>query len=373
MPPKWLLVLLLVAGASAAPSTTTTTFSTNLTTFPTCPALDCWHGFAFALWIDMPMHCWCASRKCRNKLVHMYNGNPPQAVPQTNPRAQQFAGRSASARDLSRTPPGTFAPATPPATLPATVPSLPGQPVLAAAPFDMQQLVAVIQTTVQQSVSMSVDSAMRPYTERLDNLTGEMQSLNARVAALEKKSDATVPASSDALLSLQRKMDKMERDALACKVMFVGFADHHTDETRKKTVETFVQTNLANMHHATEFETLSKGPRDKRTRTGNFCVTFPSSSDAQRVLTACSSKHHVLDGAEIRARMPRTTSQLERNKALRDAEQAAKTKAPSGANISIDWKLRRILVNGNAACVQDRQGLGGTWSASQPAADSMQE
>ena len=50
----------------------------------------------------------------------------------------------------------------------------------------MQQLVAVIQTTVQQSVSTSVDSAMRPSTERLDNLAGEMQSLNARVAALEK-------------------------------------------------------------------------------------------------------------------------------------------------------------------------------------------
>ena len=305
MPPKIMFLLLLVCGAGLDPGIPRCTHYQicNHTTFTTTPFE--FNSFGATWWV---FYRWLLPKKMMNRKMHALCGNGPngpRAVSTPNPRALQFG---ATQRDVSRTPPGAS----------ASSPSAPvaPMPVAAAMPFDMSALQHMITTTIQTSIAAEV----APLVGRLDNVEHEVAALRQEVSKLRAQSSN---ANNN---SMQRTVDRLERDLFSNRVMFVGWSPDHSEQTRAAAVETFLQKHCADAAASvTDFVTIKKGPKDNRVATSVSYAEFASASMARGVLATCREKELKCGTSSVRIRPPRTSSQLARNDVLKEAEKKDQT------------------------------------------------
>ena len=183
-----------------------------------------------------------------------------------------------------------------------------------------------------------------------------MHDIAQRVSKLE------VQGNNPEVTKLQRAISKHEQESVACRVMFVGFSASQTDEERIDAITEFLDKNCPS-RFVEDFGTFEKGPRGNRTRSSVTYVDFKNPSTAKRVLSTCREKEFLLGSSSVKVRPPRTPTQLDRNKQLKDQETTLKRANPS-ATVAINWRDRVVTVNGAVAFQQ------GKFSSSSATADA---
>ena len=184
-------------------------------------------------------------------------------------------------------------------------------------------------------------------------------------------------ASSSNIQGLERLQWKMlnNNDMVFQQIAIWGFKSGNAID-RIQAVKAFATTEVGSDVHV-EVTNEEKGPKNKRELTETTLITFINGQARDNALKVLEGKYPKSDGngfgvsvnimgTKLVAARARLQVQKTRNWAFRKAFELVKLRASTefqGAQVEFDWTMptRRIMVNGEAAFVQTKESLRGTF------------
>ena len=230
---------------------------------------------------------------------------------------------------------------------------------------------AVATALLAREETKALDERLAPVSASVSEIQQNQATIFERIGKLESQ------ASSSNIQGLERLQWNMlnKNDTAFQQIAILGFKSGNASD-RIQAVKAFATTEFGSDIHV-EVTNEEKGPKNKRELPDTTLITFINSQARDNALKVLEGKYPKSDGngfgvsvnimgTKFVAARVRLQVQKARNLVFRNAFELVKLRASTEfprANAEFDWTTptRRILANGEAAFVQTKESLRGTF------------